>query len=424
MHVKTEKIPALPLWLTTNRLIIAPIVWLGSFFIVLGAAWFIINGTSFVALALLPGLAATVTTLIFWLGMIALKQLLEHLELTCENLAGAASLINEQFSGVIADCSKTIQKTVTLNRGHLDDIVSDTCQAAEGLVMMLQSIDGNVNGLGDEMDSFVKETSATLDRSNELMESNTSMVLAIDDRLQGRGAELEQERQRVKSIVDSVKQLSELVNQIRDISVQTNLLALNATIEAARAGESGRGFAVVADEVRRLSKSVDETATQVGKGITDMAELINREFSDRDAVVEMQLESERLDAFKNQLLALGSTMNQLQDLVMSTVGALRSHVDSIDSMVMDAMGSIQFQDIGRQKIERVIGIMAVLSTNIEEINTVISSGNFDSVLMKEKLFEVENVFDQYVMEDQRRVHARATGSAQSTSAGLPAIELF
>jgi len=176
--------------------------------------------------------------------------------------------------------------------------------------------------------------------------------------------------------------------------------------------------------VRRLSKSVDETATQVGKGITDMAELINREFSDRDAVVEMQLESERLDAFKNQLLALGSTMNQLQDLVMSTVGALRSHVDSIDSMVMDAMGSIQFQDIGRQKIERVIGIMAVLSTNIEEINTVISSGNFDSVLMKEKLFEVENVFDQYVMEDQRRVHARATGSAQSTSAGLPAIELF
>ena len=133
---------------------------------------------------------STVTTLVWWFGLNALKQLVENIEPACESLTGSHSQTNARFSEIITDCSHTVDKTVTLNRGHLDDIVSGTCQAAEGLVMMLQSIDGNVTGLVQEMDSFVNETSLTLERSNELMGSNTSMVSAIESRLQGREAEL------------------------------------------------------------------------------------------------------------------------------------------------------------------------------------------------------------------------------------------
>jgi methyl-accepting chemotaxis protein len=246
------------------------------------------------------------------------------------------------------------------------------------------------------------------------------MVSGIEERLQGRSAELDKERRRVQSIVTSVEQMGELITHIRDISDQTNLLALNAAIEAARAGEAGRGFAVVADEVRRLSFTADETATRIGSGMQDMADLIKGAFLEKQAIAEMQAESERLDAFKNQLVSLGLAVSHLQGLVISSAGPLHNRSKYIESMVMNALGSIQFQDISRQKIERVLETMMVLSTNILEISALVASGTRDDERLQAKLHALESAFARHSKEDERQT----IGSAHAKGSRLPAVELF
>lgn len=137
-----------------------------------------------------------------------------------------------------------------------DRILRDNMNEFENIFTNIENTTSHYENVKVDINSSVKEAKESI---SDLSGSSQEVKIALDQ-MQGI----------FTNFRESVKKISECMEDITKIANQTNMLALNASIEAARAGEQGKGFTVVAEEVKKLADQIKSLVSVVETSIDDV----------------------------------------------------------------------------------------------------------------------------------------------------------
>lgn len=198
----------------------------------------------------------------------------------------------------------------------------------------------------DGLHSFLKATEEMMDEFIALFSSLNNSSQSMFDNFEI-----------MRKQIDEVTNLLDDVNQITS---QTDLLALNAAIEAARAGDAGRGFAVVASEVRTLSQRTGQFNDQIRASLTKINNSINKVDNSLDNA--KTFDADIANKSRSHIYGMKEELINLNKNAFEQSKQIESISKSIHKLVMDGVISLQFDDIVRQLIVKINTQANALST--------------------------------------------------------------
>ncbi|MHB1429580.1 MAG: HAMP domain-containing methyl-accepting chemotaxis protein [Rhodocyclaceae bacterium] len=212
-------------------------------------------------------------------------------------------------------------------------------EAASGMAAAVEQMSVSI----DQVRDHARAARGVAAAAGEASRAGGQVVHSTADEMRQVAAAVNDSAGSIRELENYSKEISDIVNVIREVAEQTNLLALNAAIEAARAGEQGRGFAVVADEVRKLAERT-ATSTQSIAAVIEKVQV-----GARRAAQEMDNGVARVGAGVELAHRAGGSITDIQ----ASAGRVAGAVDDIGSALDEQAAAAQ--EIARG-VERIAGM--------------------------------------------------------------------
>ncbi len=192
---------------------------------------------------------------------IAAGDLSQKIEITSRNEVG-------ELQNALREMNEGLIKIVDQVRSGTDTIFTASREIANGNTDLSHRTEAQASTLEETAESMRQLTDTVNQNAEDARRANQLVVSASEVAVRG-GSVVSQVVTTMDSINASSRKIVDIIGVIDSIAFQTNILALNAAVEAARAGEQGRGFAVVASEVRSLAKRSADAAREIKQLIDD-----------------------------------------------------------------------------------------------------------------------------------------------------------
>lgn len=294
----------------------------------------------------------------------------------------------------------------------LGEVVADTERAALAIIDQVRRLHDSASVLVRDLN----ESSLKSDQIGKEIVDSVSYLVEISSLIQHLPAQMERDLQGVRAVVREIKELGVQAQDVQGISLQSQLLALNAAIQASHAGPSGSGFRVVSQEIRKLASDSSIAADKINKGLGRVRTAV-----ETGMVASLEQSAKRLSGVSQ---AAGSIQKLRQNLELmgefytARFASVTRHNEDLARDIAEVLSQIQSQDVVRQCIERIRGVIHRRNTLLHDAVYPANGQPPDFGPVPEQL---ELILTDYLTEEQKHLHS-AHGAADGS--GELKIELF
>jgi methyl-accepting chemotaxis protein len=320
----------------------------------------------------------------------------------------AAPMIMARLGQEVSACNPIIHTLC----GHVQKAVANTEDLAVNTMHRLNKVDSTVTRMTSNLHKTSREKFLPLiEETERSLNSNKTTLLAFLSHTSDAAKESED---RLASIAERVHSLESTLQSMRKLAKHTSMLAVDASVEFSKSGGNSCSFAVVASEVKALAVQTK----QAEKNISECLQLLKAAIDEsvETLVVKHGLqERAEIARITYGMNDLERNMSEVIVMQRATLENMREESEEISHLVIDLLGSLQNQDIDRQRLNGVTQVLHQIVDHATSLATVMKSGNIDAAFVENMLAGIETK-RQYALENARIAHVER--------APAPAIELF